>query len=164
MTRHLLLLLPALTGCKLLLGPPLKPGIWDVTLTGMDIGDDCDPDQVAYEGATAFSGTEVRWTDMQVVEIDPIGDGAGLELGDFPGFDLDFDGERTYTAGDGLPAEIDVSAGSCEATADGLELEGDDRLHFYGRAVLSNLRGYGCEVEGDCALRLWFEGDWAERD
>ncbi len=162
-TTALLLLALLLSGCKLLLGPPLRPGVWDLTLTGMDVGDSCEADGAVYSGRTTFEGAKIDWPYMQQIEVTSWGDADDFEVGDFPGFDMEFDGEQAFDA-EGIEGAIELAAGACETHETDVHFELDDREHLHGSATLNDLIGPNCNVPTGCAVQMWFEADWVERD
>lgn len=160
MTRLLpLLCLTILPGCKLLLGPPLRPGWWDFTFTGMDLTPECDDAPLDYTGDTVVESVDLGWPRMQELSVGMFrANNSDLELGDSTGFDLIFDGERSFSTY-GRDVSLPLNDDRCLSQAD-ITFEIDDRESLYGSVVTDDLR---CADTG-CRARLWLEGEWVERN
>ncbi len=156
-------LLPFLTGCKLLLGPPLRPGSWDLALTGMGVSEDCDPAETVYSGATQFGDITIKWPDMQEISVDEIGDEESFALGHRHRFDMEFDGVAGFDA-TGLQGAVVLSGGACEAGSAAARFELDDRESFTGTAILYGMFGAGCDVDRACEVWFELEGDWVDKN
>lgn len=153
-----------LSGCKLLLGPPMKRGLWDLELTGLDTTAACDEDATTFIGDPLYAERSLTWSGMQEIEMEQLHDGDLIvepqdrwEIFDFT---LDFDGVDTFYR-DELQARVSMQDHSCEFYTADFHMEIGDRESFFGYTTLADPES-GCAMGSGCSLRFWFKGAWVQ--